>query len=319
MTLFQHPLLTQLADAKRILLAGAGGGFDIYSGIPLYFALKAQGKNVTLANLSFTDLNATTSKPVTAFCYKIQSDDKMLTSTNYFPEKYLKMWLESAGETTDLYAFERNGVQPISRVYKYLVRKHQIDTIILIDGGTDSLMFGDEAGLGTPEEDIVSISAAFHAGVDRSFLVCLGFGIDYFHGVSHYLFLENVSTMIKNGGYLGAFSIQKEMQEAQYFKNLIEFANKMMQGKESIVSNSISSALEGVFGDSNFSKRVAYSELWINPLMAMYWCFDLRKVVAANKYYELIKNTNTIGELNKKLSDFRENLEIIRERKIIPH
>jgi len=39
-SLLQLPLFKTLAGKKSILLAGAGGGFDVFSGIPLYFALK---------------------------------------------------------------------------------------------------------------------------------------------------------------------------------------------------------------------------------------------------------------------------------------
>jgi len=38
------PLFQELEDSQNILLAGCGGGFDIYTGIPLYFALKKLGK-----------------------------------------------------------------------------------------------------------------------------------------------------------------------------------------------------------------------------------------------------------------------------------
>jgi len=33
----QIPIFEELKESKSILLAGAGGGFDIFSGIPLYF------------------------------------------------------------------------------------------------------------------------------------------------------------------------------------------------------------------------------------------------------------------------------------------
>lgn len=35
----------------------------------------------------------------------------------------------------------------------------EIDCVILVDGGTDSLMRGDEVELGTPTEDMSSIAA----------------------------------------------------------------------------------------------------------------------------------------------------------------
>ncbi|MET7458320.1 hypothetical protein ABZT03_42140 [Streptomyces sp. NPDC005574] len=48
--LHSNPLFTRLADAERILVAGAGGGFDIYSGLPLALSLLHQGKQVQVAS-----------------------------------------------------------------------------------------------------------------------------------------------------------------------------------------------------------------------------------------------------------------------------
>jgi len=164
----QIPIFEELKESKSILLAGAGGGFDIFSGIPLYFNLKQQGKNVVLANFSFSWLSQTTSEKVFPNCYKIKSRDKDLSGRNYFPEKYLKLWLELQGEDVEIYGFEKTGVNPLKNAYKYLIKEHQIDTILLVDGGTDSLMFGDEEGLGTPQEDICSMAAVYRSGIKKN-------------------------------------------------------------------------------------------------------------------------------------------------------
>lgn len=54
--LFANPLFARLDSAERILVAGAGGGFDIYAGLPVALSLLHQGKDVRLANLSFSAL-----------------------------------------------------------------------------------------------------------------------------------------------------------------------------------------------------------------------------------------------------------------------
>ena len=46
------PFFDELHDAKSILIAGGGGGFDVFCGLPIYFELKRAGKTVHLANLS---------------------------------------------------------------------------------------------------------------------------------------------------------------------------------------------------------------------------------------------------------------------------
>jgi hypothetical protein len=318
MKLHTIPFFEKIKDTQNILLAGAGGGFDIYSGIPLYFSLKALGKNVTLANLSFTDLIESNSKAIFPYCYEIQSINKLLISDNYFPEKYLKEWFDDLREFPNIYAFERIGIRPLLRAYNFLIKKHNIDTVILIDGGTDSLMFGDEEGLGTPQEDIASMSAVFQSEAKNQFLVCLGFGIDHFHGVSHFDFLENVATLIKLDGYLGLFQLQKEMDEAQKFIDAVNYANQRISNRPSIVGNSIKHAIDGDFGDIRFTNRTQNNNLWINPLMSIYWCFNLKKVMEANKYYEFIKNTDSIGEINLKLSALRRNNFKIKSKQNIP-
>src|SRR3954465_402545 len=50
------PFFAELDRASAVLLAGAGGGFDVFSGLPLYFGLRQAGKQVHLANLSFSHL-----------------------------------------------------------------------------------------------------------------------------------------------------------------------------------------------------------------------------------------------------------------------
>jgi len=56
--LSEPPVFTRLTACKRVLIAGAGGGFDVYAGLPLALALVRLGKQVHLANLSFARLDA---------------------------------------------------------------------------------------------------------------------------------------------------------------------------------------------------------------------------------------------------------------------
>ena len=173
-------------------------------------------------------------------------------------------------------------------------------------------------GLGTPQEDICSMAAAYQTNVEKHFLLSVGFGIDHFHGVSHYRFLENVTEIMKSGGYLGMFQMTKEMKEVTKYIDAVNFANKRMIGKESIVSNSIVSALEGEYGDFHKTLRTKGSQLWINPLMTIFWVFDLRKVIPKIKYYDFIKSGITIGDFNRQLSRYRNSLKILRKKRNLP-
>jgi len=312
------PIFEKLKDSNRILIAGAGGGFDIYAGIPFILNLLEQGKEVVISNFAFTALSQTTASEEFPFCYSIRSNDRDLSQRGYFPEKYLKQWMESRDINVPVYAFEGVGVKPLREAYQYLIAQHEIDTVLLVDGGTDSLMFGDEEGLGTPIEDGCSMAAVFQTEIEKQYLVCLGFGVDHYHGVSHYRFLENLTELSREGGFLGSFHLVKEMPEAQAYIEAVNFANARMASMESIVSNSIISALEGQYGNYHRTRRTQGSKLWISPLMSIYWAFDLKKVVPKIKYYDLIKDVHTMREFAGKLATYRSSLEDYKRSKQIP-
>lgn len=304
MQLDQNGLFSQLSDSNNILLAGAGGGFDIYSGVPLYFALRRRNKNVHLANLSFASLRDADSK-VVDYCFRVTKETK--GSDSYFPERTLCRWLEQSEQIdASVYAFPQCGIVPLRNAYQHLVDTLQLDTIVLVDGGTDSLMRGDESGLGTPTEDISSLVAVQGTSVAKKFLTCIGFGVDRFHGVCHAQFLEAVSDLAQKNAFLGTFSVLPQMEEAQKYLALVNYSMQETPLRPSIVNTSIASAIEGHFGDYHKTGRTRGSKLWISPLMAMYWSFHLEAVVQRNLYAGLLEGTEELYQVTEVIREFRE-------------
>jgi hypothetical protein len=316
MTFLRLPFFAELESAQNVLVAGAGGGYDIFSGLPLYFGLRAAGKTVHLANLSFSHLEAATGRRLAQGVLEVTADAQGTAA--YFPEFFLSGWFRQQGEEVPVYAFERTGYKPLVEGYRALVDHLQTDTVILVDGGTDSLMRGDEAGLGTPEEDMTSIVAADDLHVPRKYLVCLGFGVDSFHGVCHAHALEAVAELTRQGGFLGAFSLLREMPEVQRYIEATEFVFRAMVHHPSIVSASILSALEGHYGDHHRTPRTEGSTLWINPLMTLYWCFRLEAVARRLLYRDGIKQTQTMWDVMEAIEAFRRGFTSIRHRTTIP-
>jgi hypothetical protein len=113
----------------------------------------------------------------------------------YFPESNLSQWFRnSEKQEVPIYTIDRSaGVKPSRKIYQALVEKLSLDAIVLVDGGTDSVMRGDEDGNGSPEEDMTSIAALKKVKVQTKILACLGFGVDCFHGVRFFA-LESVET-----------------------------------------------------------------------------------------------------------------------------
>jgi hypothetical protein len=150
-------------------------------------------------------------------------------------------------------------------------------------------------------------------------LICLGFGVDYFHGVCHAQFLEAVAELIRSQGYLGMFSLMPEMSEVQLYQRACQdiFQN-MSERYTSIVSSSILSALAGHYGNHHATRRTENSRLWINPLMSVYWCFKLEQVAQRILYLEEMKSTETHQEVIRVVSQFRSRCLGIRKWETIP-
>ncbi len=303
MDLLTLPFHREINAAQNILLAGCGGGYDIFCGLPLYFGLRALGKTVHLANLSFSPIADSTGRKLPGGMVKVDAHTE--GSERYFPEMYLARWLASQNINAPIYCLSRDGVKPIATAYAWLAETLNIDTILLVDGGTDSLMRGDEVGLGTPAEDMVSIAAVDQTDVARKLLVCLGFGIDTFHGVCHAQFLEAVGAVTRDGGFLGMWSLTQDMPEVQQYKAASDYTFRHMRNNPSIVSSSILSAIEGQFGDFHANERTEGSELFINALMTLYWAFRLEPIVRRNLYLDRLRATESFQDVIDVIHTYR--------------
>ncbi len=309
-------LFARLEAARRVLIAGAGGGFDVYAGLPLALALRRRGKEVHLANLTFSYLGGSDAElltPALAAITPVTNGEH-----SYFPERTLARWLEGRGLPSTVYAFVKVGVRPLRDAYRTLIERHGIDAVVLVDGGTDILMRGDEAGLGTPEEDMTSLAAVSKLDVGTRIVACVGFGVDTYHGICHAHFLENVAALERAGAYLGAFSISRATPEGAAFLDAVEHAQANTPRRPSIVNGSIAAAVRGEFGDVQFTERTSDSELFISPLMSIYFAFDLPGVAAHSLYLEELEQTTTIWEVST-VVERQRNRAARRARRAIPH
>lgn len=297
-----------LEATQSILIAGAGGGFDLYTGLPMYERLRSLGKRVYLANLSFTYLGGTNARILTPALYAV--DASTSGEERYFPERTLAGFLSRRGESVTIYAFERMGVQAVRDGYRYLVNSLALDAIVLTDGGTDILMRGDEAMLGTPGEDMMSLAAVAGLDVPTRIVTCLGFGVDCHHGLSHANWLENVAALMQTGGFLGAVALRKEMPEVQVYIDAVNAADAVTPDRPSIVNGSVVSAIEGRYGDYHRTTRTQSSKLFISPLMSILWAFDLAAVAKRNLYLDRLEHTRSIWDVLLAVESLRNEVKV---------
>ena len=77
-------------------------------------------------------------------------------------------------------------------------------------------------------------------------------------------------------------------------------------------------ATTGWFGDHHGTRRTLGSELFINPLMSIYWAFTVDAVARRNLYLSRIKETAEYGELTLAIEAFHSQQMNLRRWRDIP-
>jgi hypothetical protein len=317
------PIFDNLKDSENILIAGAGGGFDIFAGLPIYFTLKEMGKNVHLANLSFTDFTFTKLFSETA----ILIDDMLMGTSGkvkrdlpYFPEPYLAQWFkEERDEDVTVWMFGRSGGVPLVEAYHKLAEHLEIDAVVLVDGGVDSLSRGDEEGPGTLLEDTLSLVAADSLDIPVKIISCIGFGTEQEEKVCHYNALENMAALAKAGAFYGSCALVPDMDVFQLFESACRYVWEKPDHHKSHISTRVIPSVHGEFGNYHMYSSDQYTHVFISPLMSLYWFYDLSTVVKHNTLAETVLYTYTREETMKDGLTKIVKATKLRPRRTIPY
>ena len=303
------PILHLLEHSRNILIAGAGGGFDVFAGLPIYFTLRDMGKVVHLANYSFTPLHI-----VAEYCKTKTLHKHMLEGATaeipdslqfgYYPEGYLAQWFKrERNEDVTIWMFDRTGPKTLKQLYQKLIDHLEIDTLILIDGGIDSLMRGDEAGAGTLLEDTITLSAVESLDIPIKILGCLGFGSEL--EVCHYNALDNMQRMVKEEAFYGACALVKQMPVYQQYEQACRYVWERPSHKKSHINMRVVSATNGEFGDHHIYDDYVPQPVFVTSLMSLYWFYDAQTVVKNSFLAKVIHDEVTIEDAYKKTMELR--------------
>lgn len=296
------PFLDLLANSDRILIAGAGGGFDFLGGVPIYLTLKAMGKTVHLANYSFVPLGLAS----IAGDSEVLIDDLLIGAkptvrfeNDYASEHHFAEWYKTTfDEDITVWMFADTGVVKLKQAYATLIdHLGGIDVLILMDGGVDSLMRGDEVGAGTLVEDSITLAAIKDLDIKHKILGCIGFGTEIEEEVSHYDALQNMADFIRAGGFLGCCALTKDMPVFQHYAAAGRHIWAKPNHYTSHIHTRIIPAVEGEFGDYHMYPDKRQINLFISPLMTVYWFFNAETVIQHNQLVPLIGETQTKREV----------------------
>jgi hypothetical protein len=306
------PVLERLGRPRRVLLAGCGGGYDVLGAVALRHAMRAAGVEVELASLSFCYLNGLTGARQdreVPNLYAIGGD--AATEHAYCPEAWLARWLDAEhGGTHVVWGFDKTGVRPLARAYRALVERLAIDAIVLVDGGIDAVLRGDETSLGTPSEDLASLAAATAQSVPVA-LACVGMTAELRDGIAHAQVLERFSELARAGAYFGATALIAGTPACDaYARALDHVLAGQRDQKRSHVHRVITRAVAGEFG-------AVAPHVWLSPLASLYWLFDAQAVARTHLFLDELRATDTIWEVAARVEAARKVLAV-RERSTIP-
>jgi hypothetical protein len=290
-----QPITAALAGKKNVLLAGCGGGYDVLGAVPLLHELRAAGASVHLASLSFAYLNGLDGAAQDAEhpnLYAVTA--AAATTTTYCPEAWLAAFLDSSYPQHAphiIHSFDKTGVRPLHAAYAALVERHAIDAIVLVDGGIDALLRGDERSIGTPSEDLATLAAVHALAPITRILACVGMGSELRDGICHADAFERIAAHTRNRSFLGAAALVPGTTAGDAYIAAVEhvFANQA-DLKRSHVHACITNACNGKFGDHG-------PHVWLSPLLNLFWFFDAEAVAADHVFLPNLLETESIWEV----------------------
>jgi hypothetical protein len=299
----------RLADPsiRTVMLCGCGGGFDFVHSLTIYPELRRLGKTVVIGSYSFGDPGEITGGAEVVFdeagAVAKRVSAASLPDPDYGPEVHVCSFLDAcypASAPHSVYAYYARAftVPLLRRFYRQLIESHDIDALVLVDGGSDSLMVGDEEGLGDPIEDAVSVTtAASLDGLRAKILISIGLGTDRYNHVSDAASLRAVAELTRMGGFLGAIGLEPTSPGARFYRACLGHIYQN-QDFRSVLAGTIVSAIDGWFGREAvpplLDERVRPGELFLWPLMAVLWAFDVDVVAQRSLIAHWIGDCRTV-------------------------
>lgn len=137
--------------------------------------------------------------------------------------------------------------------------------------------------------------------------------------VNHAHVLENIAALERDGGYPGSFSVPGRSRAGALYLDAVEHAQRETATHPSIVHGQVAAAIRGEFGDVRFTERTRGSTLFVNPLMGLYFTFDLAVLAARNLYLDRIEDTVLIRQISSVVEEFRDGLPATRKPRTFPH
>ena len=176
-----------------------------------------RGIAAEFASVSFTALESLAGArpdPEASGLYRVEAGAAVTSC--YCPEAWLARWLaDTQGHRQPVWGLSKAGVRPLREALRFLTRRLEIDLVVLVDGGIDLILRGDETSIGTPSEDLATLCAT--AGLDASPSPCasLRHRAPRGHTTSRYSTHRGLQRL---GAFLGAMTLDPRRRPKSYLR-----------------------------------------------------------------------------------------------------
>jgi hypothetical protein len=270
----------------KIIIAGCGGGYDIFGGIPLYLR---NPKETILINLSFTSTNilkelskSNQVMELSDSLYKINAKNITNPIDYHFAEYYLSKELDCDVFVIPALSF-RLTIQEIYDAYlKILELFPEVDTLYLIDGGCDILLRGNETNLATPVEDMMSLYAVHKLSIPNKFIGAIGLNTETRDGVLESEIIERLKYLEENGILIEKRTWDIKDPDVARYVEIVSNSHP----ENTTVQSLICASLEGNQGFCIPSHLVKMkrANVYLNELTKTYVLCNLNKLYQDNLY-----------------------------------
>lgn len=276
----------RIEKANNILIIGAG---DILCGLPLYYTFLKQGKKVHLANLSNTDFKTINAHadPIILEPNLFGANSVIKNPSENYMEGYLSLYFKAAlKEDKIVWMFNKVSVLEFKKALERLIEHLKVDFVFFVDGGTDSIMIGDEGrdALTPKFVDTTLMLAAIQQMEDfhnKFFWVAINNNLTDSNIIN-----KNISNLSSQVGFFGGCYIIDFMNSYKFMKSGYIYEknnNNSLPNLEYLVKITDSDYEEGE------GKMGLPQFLFFNPVALAYNNIVIHKILEAPSHYDIVQ------------------------------
>jgi hypothetical protein len=306
---------------------------DCFGCLPLFYQ-NPNREHSFIFNLTFTSTD-TFSKGIHAGIVRPLFKDCVLEVTDrswkgsaecdayyYFPERKLALALHRsiyALVPYDTSKEEKEGatqtfceptIQELAEFMRAFLLQHRIEDVYLVDGGCDSLMTGDELGLGTPTEDFFTMKIMEWATSTLPIspkLALIGLDLDTAHGIQR----KDLNKRLKRLHPLWTWNLSLQEPSVAQYRDIFY----RCEPQNSIVHSMVMGALEGLNDyvvPQTLAKRLRKTLVPITHRLRTMFCYSLEEVVKDCLFWSAIETHLTCDQVDRVICDLHERFYVTK-------